>query len=199
MSKPWKSGRQTVELAPSRIRREPARLQAAAVAAVPRSREREVRMVTIGVPVLAAAIAGLVVGVSEITSHQKAAEPVSAAFGHCRATGGPNCVVDGDTFYLAGEKIGIAGIEAPRIHGARCPQEARAGIDSAVVLAELLNRGPVTLVDTGPDQDGEGRLLRRVEVKGASVGAIMVEAGAARDIGHAGPRSWCERDLSPEG
>jgi endonuclease YncB( thermonuclease family) len=192
VSKPWKPGRQTVELRPSRIRREPVRLQAAA-AAVPRSRERELRMVAIGVVLVAAALAGLVVGVSEVTSHRQAAAPVSAAFGHCHTSAGPNCVLDGGTFYLAGQKIAIAGLDAPQMHPSRCAQEARIGTDSAVMLRELLNRGPVTLINTGPDRDGQGRLLRKVEVKGVDVATVMIDAGVARELGAAGPRNWCER------
>ncbi len=37
-----------------------------------------------------------------------------ARFGLCHSGGGSNCVVDGDTFYLRGDKVRIAGIDAPK-------------------------------------------------------------------------------------
>lgn len=192
MSKPWKPGKQTVELAPSRIRREPVRLDSPA-AARPRSREREMRMAVIGVALLALSCAGLIVGVSEVTSHRGTAAPAATeAFGYCRTGGGGDCVLDGGTFYLGGRKIGIAGIDAPQMHPSRCAQEAQAGVQAAVRLHELLNRGEVTLTPAAPQPDAHGRLLHRVEVDGRDVAPILVEAGVARELA-GGPRSWCEQ------
>ena len=66
VSKLWKPGRETVPLRPSRIRRDPARLEKLELK--PMSPEREAWIVVIGVVLFAAAIAALVLGVSEITS-----------------------------------------------------------------------------------------------------------------------------------
>ena len=52
---------------------------------------------------------------------------VRPAFGYCQWGGGTNCVVDGDTFWIGGEKVRIAGIDAPETHPSRCEDEARLG------------------------------------------------------------------------
>jgi endonuclease YncB( thermonuclease family) len=193
VSKPWKPGKQTVELRPSRIRREPVRLEGP-VAAVRRWREHETEFAVLNISLLASAVAALVVGVSVVT-YRNAMAPTAAppAFNYCRASGGPNCVVDGDTFYYAGAMIGIAGIDAPEMHPSRCPREAQLGVDAVVRLRELLNRGPVTLTGTTSQPDAAGRLLRKVEVQGVDVGEAMIAAGFARSSGSS-LRSWC----SPE-
>jgi endonuclease YncB( thermonuclease family) len=148
-------------------------------------------MAVVGVGLVATAIAALVVGVSVVT-YRNATAPAAPppAFNYCRASGGPNCIVDGDTFYYEGVKIGIAAIDAPQLHPSRCAQEAQLGVDAAVRLRDFLNRGTVTLTGTGGQLDPEGRLLRKVEVEGMDVADAMIAAGLARsNIG--GPRGWC--------
>ena len=112
------------------------------------------------------------------------------AFGFCHSGGGSDCVVDGDTFYIGGEKVRIAGIDAPETHPPRCPEEARLGAAATERLQSLLNSGSVTMSSIDRDRDTYGRLLRDVQVDGADVGAAMVAAGVAREYG-SGRRSWC--------
>jgi endonuclease YncB( thermonuclease family) len=112
------------------------------------------------------------------------------AFGTCYAGGGTNCVVDGDTFYFNGEKVRIAGIDAPETHPPHCDTEARLGEAATAKLQALLNSGAVTMSSIDRDRDVYGRRLRNVAVDGADVGAAMVGAGVARDYG-AGRKSWC--------
>lgn len=50
-----------------------------------------------------------------------------ASFGYCYRGGGTDCVVDGDTFYIGGEKVRIPGIDAPETHPPRCAYEAKLG------------------------------------------------------------------------
>jgi endonuclease YncB( thermonuclease family) len=187
VSKHWKPGRQTVELRPSRIRREPVRIEPKVE---PQSREREVWGAVAGVVLLAITCTALAVGFSTVTNFRgaAAADPAEAAFGHCYNHGGPNCVLDGDTVLINGEWVEIAGIDAPEIGAARCPEEASRGIDAAVRLVSLLNSGKVTV--GGTDREPDGRLLRHVEVDGQDVGAAMIDAGVAREYG-SGPLSWC--------
>jgi micrococcal nuclease len=52
---------------------------------------------------------------------------ILAAFALCVASSRITCVVDGDTFWLAGEKVRIADINAPELHGAGCPAERQRG------------------------------------------------------------------------
>jgi endonuclease YncB( thermonuclease family) len=112
------------------------------------------------------------------------------SFDYCKWGGGTNCVVDGDTFYLNGEKVRIAGIDAPETHPPRCDYEARLGDQACVGLHALLNSGAVTMTGIGRDRDVYGRLLRNVAVDGEDVGEAMISAGVAREYG-SGRRSWC--------
>ncbi|MFN5759147.1 MAG: thermonuclease family protein, partial [Sphingomonadaceae bacterium] len=83
-----------------------------------------------------------------------------APFSLCHQGGGVNCVVDGDTVWLAGEKIRVADIDAPETHPARCPREAELGRAATLRLQALLNSGPVQLGTIKRDQDRYGRKLR---------------------------------------
>lgn len=113
-----------------------------------------------------------------------------ASFGYCHAGGGTNCVVDGDTFYLNGEKVRIAGIDAPETHPPHCDYEMRLGDEATQKLHDLLNSGAVTMSSSDRDRDIYGRLLRNVSVDGDDVGETLISAGLAREYG-SGRRPWC--------
>ena len=119
-----------------------------------------------------------------------AASPVRASFGYCYRGGGTNCVVDGDTFWIGGEKVRIADIDAPETHPPRCAEEARLGNEATERLHALLNSGALTMSAIDRDRDRYGRLLRNVAVSGQDVGEAMIAAGVARAYG-SGRRSWC--------
>ena len=113
-----------------------------------------------------------------------------ATFGFCHSGGGSNCVVDGDTFWMAGDKIRIADIDTPETHPARCPEEARLGAAATQRLQALLNSGAVTLHSIDRDTDRYGRKLRRVSVDGRGVGNTLIAEGLARP--YLGRRmGWC--------
>ena len=111
-------------------------------------------------------------------------------FGLCSQGGSRNCVQSGDSFYLGGKTVRIAGIEAPQLYGAACPREAELGRASATRLQRILNSGELELTRSGEDLDRYGLLLRHVSVDGASVAQAMVAARLAREIGDS-TRSWC--------
>ena len=111
-------------------------------------------------------------------------------FGLCNQGGLTNCVASGDSFYLGGKTVRVAGIEAPQLYGAACPKEAALGRKSAVHLQGLLNSGELEMTKVGQDLDRYGLLLRNVAVDGKDVGRTLVAAGLARDIGNL-TRSWC--------
>jgi hypothetical protein len=69
VSKPLNPGKKTVELRPSRIRRDPPPAAPTEKAVRPYPTEREVWIVAIGVILFALAISALMVGISDITSH----------------------------------------------------------------------------------------------------------------------------------
>jgi micrococcal nuclease len=151
-------------------------------------------------PWLAAAVAaGLSIGMFGVSLPglvQPASVPLTAsastatAFSFCHVGGGTNCVVDGDTFYIAGKKVRIAGIDAPETHDYRCDSELALGNKATRKLQALLNSGAVTMTRIDRDRDTYGRLLRNVQVDGADVGDAMVSAGVAREYAR-GRRSWC--------
>ena len=117
-------------------------------------------------------------------------DSTAATFSLCHTGGGYNCVVDGDTIWLEGEKIRVAGIDAPETHPPRCPREAELGAAATERLRELLNSGAVTTSRIDRDRDRYGRLLRNVAVDGSDVGDTLIAEGLARAYG-SGRRSWC--------
>jgi endonuclease YncB( thermonuclease family) len=124
------------------------------------------------------------------TPDQVRGSGASGAFGYCQWGGGTNCVVDGDTFWIGGEKVRIAGIDAPETHPSRCEYEAKLGNAATEKLRALLNGGAVTMTAIDRDRDVYGRLLRNVAVNGQDVGEAMVSAGVAREYG-SGRQPWC--------
>ena len=115
---------------------------------------------------------------------------IRTEFGRCHEGGGTHCVVDGDTVWIAGEKIRIAGIDAPETHEPRCSREAELGKAAADRLQMLLNSGTVVATPVNRDKDPNGRLLRNIAVDGRDVGETLTKAGLARAYG-GGKRSWC--------
>jgi micrococcal nuclease len=97
-------------------------------------------------------------------------------------------VIDGDTFSMGGQRIRVAGIDAPETHPPRCMEEARLGLAATQKLRELLGSGTVTV--SGTIRDKYAREVREVRVNGQDVGAAMISAGVAREYG-SGRRSWC--------
>ena len=79
-----------------------------------------------------------------------------ARFSLCNSMGraGGNCVIDGDTFWYAGEKIRVADINAPEVSSPRCPQEAALGARATDRFLALLNEGAFTLETIGRTATG---------------------------------------------
>lgn len=174
--------RKTVELRPSRIRRDPIRLERNERRTAARSPEQEIWGGVAGVLAIAALLVLVIVGLGAATIFRD--DPDAAArqqrFAQCYNAEGDNCVLDGGTIYVAGEKVRIAGIDTPQILGAHCGRERERGIDAAVKLVALLNGGNVTV---GPPlRDASGREVHEVQVSGKDVGKAMVAAGIARRV-----------------
>ena len=116
----------------------------------------------------------------------------AAVFALCQPGPRTTCVVDGDTFWIEGEKVRIADINAPETHTAQCPFEQQLGDRATDRLIALLNLGPFDLALWGTrDRDRYGRLLRVVTRRGRSLGEELVAEGLAEHW--KGRRSnWCE-------
>jgi endonuclease YncB( thermonuclease family) len=173
----------------SRIRRDPVRQEKKVPIA---SEEREIWGGVAGVVLLAVALAVATFGISAATIfHGAASADTDGHFGQCVTEYGPNCVIDAGTIRVRGEQLQIAGIEVPKIAGAKCSDERTSGIDAAVKLADLLNSGEVT---AGPAfRDEYGRVVRKVQVKDDDVGQALIAAGVARRYDGL-DQGWCGGD-----
>jgi micrococcal nuclease len=115
---------------------------------------------------------------------------LAAAFALCASGPRTTCVVDGDTFWLNGEKVRIADINAPETHQAGCPEERALGQKAARRLTQLLNAGSFTLEIEGRASDHYGRSLRVVRRDRSSLGEALIAEGLAEPW--RGKRSdWC--------
>jgi endonuclease YncB( thermonuclease family) len=125
-----------------------------------------------------------------VSTSAAAAGTMSARFAVCGMVR-QTCVVDGDTFWLKGEKIRIADVDTPEISSPGCPAEYDRGIAARDRLVVLLNDGPFALQPIGNrDKDQYGRKLRVVTRGGASLGDRLVGEGLARTwTGRREP--WC--------
>jgi endonuclease YncB( thermonuclease family) len=114
----------------------------------------------------------------------------AAVFTLCGAGPRETCVVDGDTIWLTGEKIRLADINAPETGSARCVAERQLGEAAKHRLLDLLNHGPVTLIDEPRGRDRYGRRLAVIKRDGQSLGSRLVAEGLAEPW--QGRRSdWC--------
>ncbi len=114
----------------------------------------------------------------------------AATFALCAPGPRNTCVVDGDTFWLNGEKVRIADINAPETHGAACASEAVRGAAATRRLIVLLNSGPFEMQTGSRERDRYGRLLRTVMRRGQSLGGQLVAEGLAESWqGSRG--NWC--------
>lgn len=115
---------------------------------------------------------------------------IAATFSLCGNGPRITCVVDGDTFWLNGEKIRIADIDTPEISEPKCETEMRRGQAAKLRLLNLLNAAPFSMTSGFLDEDKYGRKLRTVYRKGQSLGEQLVSEGHARQW--AGARQpWC--------
>jgi endonuclease YncB( thermonuclease family) len=97
-------------------------------------------------------------------------------------------VVDGDTFWLKGEKIRVEGYDSPEMGEPKCARPAAGAVEARSALAQLLNSGEVTLDRSGHDK--YGRTLARVSVDGVDITRAMINAGHGRRYSP-GQKPWC--------
>ncbi|WP_417425324.1 thermonuclease family protein [Hoeflea sp.] len=113
------------------------------------------------------------------------------SFSVCSGSARINCVIDGDTIYLDGEKIRIADINTPEISRPACHRERTLANQAQIRLVQLLNAGPAELRRTETrDRDVYGRKLRSIYRNGRSLGDTLIDEGLAhRWRGY--KQSWC--------
>lgn len=115
--------------------------------------------------------------------------PASAAgFPVCKGGKRVTCVVDGDTFWLRGEKIRVDGYDSPEMGEPKCARPAAGAVEARSALAQMLTSGEVSLDRTGTDR--YGRTLAVVTVDGIDIADVMIRAGHARRY-TPGQKPWC--------
>ena len=98
------------------------------------------------------------------------------------------CVVDGDTFWFAGEKFRLEGVDAPEVTEA-CVEARILAVKSAGRLAALLSAGEPSIARNGADR--YRRTLARISVAGADVGETLIAEGLA--VAWTGRKAaWCK-------
>lgn len=98
-----------------------------------------------------------------------------------------NCVVDGDTIWVGGEKIRLQSIDAPEIDG-KCASEKDLAQRAKYRLNEILSAEPFSVARSGKDR--YGRTLVAIYNSHGEVGRALVREGLARPwTGRRRP--WC--------
>lgn len=113
---------------------------------------------------------------------------LAAGFPICKGGHRVTCVVDGDTFWLKGEKIRVEGYDSPEMGEPKCARPAAGAVEARSALAQLLNSGEVSLDRSGRDK--YGRTLARVSVDGVDITRAMISAGHGRRYSP-GQKPWC--------
>ncbi|MGJ7040489.1 thermonuclease family protein [Shinella sp. BE166] len=145
-------------------------------------------------PVNASEVSAVVNDATILQLNHKAKPPerrVVDAFPACTGSKRVTCVVDGDTFWLDGEKVRIADIDTPEIGEAKCSSERALGEKAKKRLQVLLSAGPFQMQRL-PDRDTDkyGRSLRILVRNAESIGDRLVAEGLARTwSGRREP--WC--------
>lgn len=117
--------------------------------------------------------------------------PALAASFHfpiCGAGKRVTCIVDGDTFWLKGEKFRLESVDAPEMGEPRCDRPARLAKPARDKLRALLDGTELRIQRTGSDR--YGRTLANVSASGSDVGSALVAAGLARPY-RPGAAPWC--------
>ena len=129
--------------------------------------------------------------ISAVPQVEAAQSGQPAMFPKCASGARYNCVVDGDTLWISGQKVRVADIDAPEISTPKCASELALGNKATDRLVELVNEGPFQLQAwPGRDTDRYGRKLRVLVRDGQSLGDRLVSEGLARTwSGRREP--WC--------
>lgn len=101
-------------------------------------------------------------------------------------------MTDGETFRLTtGERIRIAGIDAPEIHNdqAHCHAEITRGLSAGRQLRAMIDGGEVRILRVGRSYN---RTVARVTFQGRDLAAELIRRGIARPWPRGTPKpDWC--------
>ena len=98
------------------------------------------------------------------------------------------CIVDGDTFWLEGEKMRLLGVDTPEVNGP-CATETQLADQATHLLKTLMSTRPVSIEKHGLDR--YGRRLVVLYTGGTTIGALLLDAGLAAPYGRGSRADWC--------
>lgn len=134
-----------------------------------RSKEYALKTATLSALVIAISVATMLEAPSSYAAFKQLSQSRK-----CVSGSRTNCVVDGDTIW-------IADIDTPEISEPKCRSELALGNKATARLVELINAGPFELLAwPGRDEDRYGRKLRVLVRNGQSLGDMLVAEGLAR-------------------
>ena len=105
----------------------------------------------------------------------------------CHRAASRDCVVDGDTIRLGGEKIRLETFNTPEI-GGDCQHERRLAQKATRRLSQILSSEPFTIVRNGRDK--YGRTLATIVNSHGNVGDVLIREGLAHEW-QGRRESWC--------
>lgn len=116
------------------------------------------------------------------------AEPMKKCSGQERNT----CLVDGDTIWLDGKKLRMAGYDTPEPQSQRCGGEKEVALarQATARVLELLNTKPWTVEYSGDVDNTGSRELITIHIEGRDLGDILIEERLARKWPD-GDEFWC--------
>lgn len=106
----------------------------------------------------------------------------------CRGSLRFNCVVDGDTVWIDGEKIRILHRDAPEVKGA-CTRESRIAAEATRHLIGIVSSQPLAIMREGKGK--YGRTLARIVTPDGDAGQLLIGTGTAARWAPGNQRDWC--------
>ncbi len=98
-----------------------------------------------------------------------------------------NCVVDGDTIWLDGEKIRLESFNTPEVNG-QCDRERQLARQATLRLSQILSSQPFTVARSGYDR--YGRRLALISTGSGNVGDMLIRERLAHEW-RGRKETWC--------
>ncbi|MEY9785403.1 thermonuclease family protein [Sinorhizobium fredii] len=102
------------------------------------------------------------------------------------------CVVDGDTFWMQGQKYRVYGVDAPEAgEGARCEKERKKAEEATRLLQYVLQSSGLKFTTHGTDRYGRTLVSVRANQGDAEVALIKSNLAVPYEGGRRDPMQWC--------
>ncbi len=132
-------------------------------------------------------IGAIAAGLFAFNVARSGAETVSRNLPICGSAKRINCVVDGDTIWLEGEKIRLESFNTPEMNG-KCFVERQLAQQAKMRLRQILSAEPFKVSRNGKDR--YGRTLAVISNSSGNVGDILIREGLAHEW-RGRKESWC--------